>query len=207
MKVFIAVSKKQDLFGKNLGQMMLEAAYECVPAMGATKEEVTRYLSDKRGKSKMKVISVEIEDVDMIRIAQHFLGGIHGVHTYVEDLKTVDFKFTVEPKPKTPVVKKRPQSHGRIIKSEVINGYDKALTVLHGPDEDFSRVYFISNEGISRHEDRKNLDDCLRGVKLFSVDSMFYMKSKAVRTCQQMLGWIDLSDKDREFVEDKIGGS
>lgn len=89
-----------------------------------------------------------------------------------------------------------------IIDAQYINGHDLVLTVNH--ENKLNRVYFITDEGISRHVDKQNLHDCLHSIKLFDRDAFFFMKEKAISTCQILLECKILSENIEKYLKDKL---
>lgn len=48
------------------------------------------------------------------------------------------------------------------------------------PDKKVDRVFFISKDAVSRHENRQNLEDCLNSKKSFKNDAFIFTGERAI---------------------------
>lgn len=48
------------------------------------------------------------------------------------------------------------------------------------PDKKVDRVFFISKDAVSRHENRQNLEDCLNSKKSFKNDAFIFTCERAI---------------------------
>ena len=96
---------------------------------------------------------------------------------------------------------------GTILSHQPYGGSDVAFTVeFDSIDEKLTRVYFVTDEGISRHVDKDNLNLCLdpdSGYR-FNVDAFFFMKEKAIREAELLLNCDWLSGHHRHYLERQI---
>lgn len=85
-------------------------------------------------------------------------------------------------------------------------GHDLLIVVNHTTinREDCQRTYFISDEGISRHVDKENLDKCLSGEYQFDRDAIFFMKSRASCIAERLLNIKELPINIQDNLQNKL---
>lgn len=94
---------------------------------------------------------------------------------------------------------------GKILTHTTHKGYDAVFTVeWEAPRENITRVYLVTNEGISRHVDFENMEKCCAGELKFDRDAFFFRHGKAIREANTLLNYKMISNHYRNFLEEKI---
>lgn len=94
---------------------------------------------------------------------------------------------------------------GRILTHSPYNGYDAVFTVeFDSPLEKLTRVYLVTDEGISRHVDFDNMEKCCAGLLKFDRDAFFFRHGKAIREAKVLLNCKMISNHYKNFLEEKI---
>ncbi len=96
--------------------------------------------------------------------------------------------------------------NSKIIRQSHYNGSDAVFEVSFGStdSEKITRVYLISNEGVSRHIDFKNMEKCCSGELLFDRDAFFFRSDDAIDEARTLLNCEMINDYFTKFLNNKI---
>ena len=91
-----------------------------------------------------------------------------------------------------------------ITEEKIILGDELQVTALF--NRETSRVFFISNEGVSRHPDAENLQACLDGKLAFDKDAFFFRGDRAKYETNRLMKATDMSMKFKTLILAKSKG-
>ena len=95
------------------------------------------------------------------------------------------------------------RSIGVVTEQSYYQGNDIVVTIDYA-HEGFSRVFFVSSEGVSRHIDMDNLERCLAGELQFDRDAFFFRGERAVQEAHTILNCNGLKGNFTKYIHEKI---
>ena len=91
-----------------------------------------------------------------------------------------------------------------ILKSIPKGADDRAFKVLIEDTDGLTVIWYVTFEGVSRHNTEDNLDKCIGGKLSFEEDAVFFFKAKAIPMVEHLLKCYMLSYEDGDFLRAKI---